>query len=154
MPRRTLIAFVITVVVGVTLITVGRLQISNAGDLYDRSERLIATVMDGHLEFNTVAGRSMTVLLQDDCKFAEPPPDRGCLERYDNGDEVLVWYDPEDPSRTWEGSAPIGGGATFVLYLGIVLTLVGVLYLWFILHPSLVQWIGRMKGNNGVPKTG
>ena len=81
--------------------------------------------------------------------------DAGCLERFENGDEVLVWYDSADPTHTWVGTAPGGGGAAFVLYLGIVLTLIGSMYLWFIFfHPPLARWIERVEGNDEVPAPG
>ena len=155
MNRKAVIAFVIAVVLGTALLVVGRAWINDVGELHDRSERVIGTVKDGSLEFTTVSGRSIVVVLEDDCKFGEPPPGRGCLERFENGDEVLVWYDSADPTHTWVGTAPGGGGAAFVLYLGIVLTLIGSMYLWFIfVHPPLARWIARMKGNDEVPRTG
>lgn len=145
-PVVTSLSGVPSLVLGVVLILVGWLLLDNVGDLNDRTERTIATVDAGSIVFTTQAGVSYTLPLPDTCKRAERPPRRGCIERYQTGDQVLVWYDAADPTHTWKGSTPGGGLATGALYAGIVLVVLGLvtLYAGYVLPPLRVAG-ARMK---------
>ena len=79
MHRRIAILAVLSAVIGTAMTVGGSILTVEAGQLHDRTGRVVATVMDGQLEFTTIAGNAMEVPLQDDCKLAEPPPARGCL---------------------------------------------------------------------------
>lgn len=124
-------------IAGVLLIFIGLELLEDVGILRDRTEQKVAVVQGEDLHFTTLAGVDYVVPLDNTCKHAEPPPKRGCIERYADGDEVLVWYDNADPTHTWEGSTPGGGIATSVLYAGIILVTIALvtLYMVFVLPP-------------------
>ena len=123
--------------VGALLIFLGLNMLEDIGALSDRTEQRIAVVQGKALVFTTIAGADYVVALPDDCKRAERPPKRGCLERYETDDEVLIWYDRAEPTHTWKGSTPGGGMATAVLYAGIILIVFALvtLYMAFVLPP-------------------
>jgi hypothetical protein len=77
------------------------------------------------------------------CRRTEPPPGRGCLERYENGDEVRLSYDSADPRDVWMGQTPGGGYPTMMLYGGMTLVTFGVIWLWFI---AGLPWVKRRLG--------
>jgi hypothetical protein len=123
--------------VGVLLIFLGLDLLDDVGALRDRTEQRVAVVQGASLEFTTIAGVDYVIPLRNDCKRAEPPPKRGCIELYETGDEVLIWYDRTDPTHTWGGSTPGGGIATSALYAGIILLTFAfvTLYMAFVLPP-------------------
>jgi hypothetical protein len=139
--------------VGVLLIVVGLALLEDVGALRDRTEQRVAVVQGDTVRFTTFAGADYVVPLDDTCKRAEPPPRRGCIERYQMGDEVLVWYDNTDPIHTWKGSTPGGGTATGILYAGIILVTFAFvsLYMLFVLPPikaasaRLQEIVGRAR---------
>jgi hypothetical protein len=133
-------------ILGIALIILGMVLLEGVGELRDRTEQTVATVEAGELRFTTLAGVDYAFGLPDTCKRAEPPPRRGCLERYLDGDEVLVWYDNAQPTYTWEGSTPGGGRATGSLYAGIVLVVWAVvtMYVTYVL-PQLRVATARVR---------
>jgi len=149
-PMVTSLSGLPSLVLGIVLILVGWLLLDGVGELSDRTEREIATVAAGNMLFTTLAGVDYVLPLPDTCKRSEPPPRRGCLKRYETGDEVLVWYDAADPTHTWEGSTPGGGLATIALYGGIVLVVLAfvTLYVGYVLPPLRIAG-ARMKGIAG-----
>ncbi|MDA0797531.1 MAG: hypothetical protein O2826_11685 [Chloroflexi bacterium] len=133
-------------IVGVVLILVGLELLEDVGVLHDRTEQRVAVVLGDDLHFTTLAEVDYVVPLDNTCKHAEPPPKRGCIERYADGDEVLVWYDNADPTHMWEGSTPGGGVATSALYAGIILVTFALvtLYAAFVL-PRIKQGSARLQ---------
>ena len=119
-------------VLGAVLIGIGLMLLADVGELTDRTEQSVATIQDGTFSFTTIDGVGYSLPLKENCKRAEPTPRRGCLEFYENGDEVLVWYDAADPAHTWQGATPGGGMATVVLYGGIVLATFAFVALYFL----------------------
>lgn len=118
-------------VVGVAFIVIGMMLLEGVGELRDRTEQTIAVVDSDSFNFTTLAGADYSMPREgNNCKRAEPPPRRGCIETYEIGDEVLVWYDAADPTHTWEGSTPGGGTATGSLYAGIVLVVIALVTLY------------------------
>jgi hypothetical protein len=134
------------IALGVLLIFLGLAMLDDVGLLRDRTEQRVAVIQDGTFNFTTIAGVDYVLPLDDDCKRAEPPPKRGCIERYQIGDEVLIWYDSAEPTHTWKGSTPGGGIATGVLYSGIILIVFAVvtLYVAYVL-PPIKAATARMK---------
>jgi hypothetical protein len=124
-------------IVGVVLIFLGRDMLDDVGALRDRTEQRVAIVQGETLAFTTIAGVDYVIPLPDECKRGEPPPKRGCIELYETGDEVLIWYDKTEPTHTWEGSTPGGGMATGTLYAGLILVTFALvtLYMAFVLPP-------------------
>ena len=124
---------------GGLLVVTGLMLLERVGELRDRTEQTIAVIEADAINFTTRAGVEYSLPLEgNNCKRAEPPPRRGCIETYQVGDEVLVWYDSADPSRTWEGSTPGGGIATGSLYAGIVLLVIAFVTLYMALvHPRI-----------------
>jgi hypothetical protein len=135
-----------TLIPGVVLIFIGLELLEDVGILRDRTEQRVAVVQGVDIRFTTLAGIEYVVPLNNTCRRAEPTPKRGCLERYVDGDEVLVWYDNADPTHTWEGSTPGGGVATSVMYTGIVLVTFALvtLYAIFVL-PYIKQGSARLQ---------
>lgn len=133
-------------IVGVLLIVVGLGLLEEVGVLRDRTEQRVAVVRGEDLHFTTLAGVDYVVPLENTCKHAEPPPKRGCIDHYADGDEVLVWYDNANPTHMWEGSTPGGGRATSVLYAGIILVTFALvtLYAAFVL-PRIKQGSARLQ---------
>jgi hypothetical protein len=133
-------------VVGVLLISIGRDLLEDVGILRDRTERRVAVIQGEDVHFTTLGGVDYVVPLDNTCKRAEPPPKRGCIEHYADGDEVLVWYDNADPTHMWKGSTPGGGIATSVLYGGIILVTFALvtLYVVFVL-PRIKQGSARLQ---------
>ena len=129
----------ITLVAGALLLVTGLSLLEGVGELRDRTEQTIAIVEADAINFTTRAGIDYALPLEgNNCKRAEPPPRRGCIETYQVGDEVLVWYDSADPSHTWEGSTPGGGIATSALYAGIVLLVFAFVSLYMaLIHPRI-----------------
>ena len=128
---------------GLGLLTSGMILIEKVGGLSDRTERVIALIEEEAINFTTLSGIEYKLPLGDNnCKRAEPPPRRGCLELYEEGDEVLVWYDAANPSHTWEGSTPGGGLATGFLYGGIVLVVIALVTFYMVLLQPRVKAAG------------
>ena len=112
--------------------TVGWTLLARVEALDDRGVQVLAVYQDGALLFTTDGGESASVPQSDPCKFYEKPPSRACVAYYANGDEVFLFYDSADPSRTWFGAtAPGGYGPALLFWSGVAGGVFSLLWLWF-----------------------
>ncbi len=130
----------LVILIGIVLIIVGEATLSGIGDIADRTSRAVALVEQDTLRFTTDDDVEVVVPLLSDCKRSAGTG-RGCIERFETGDEVLVWYDSADPQRVWQGTTPGGGMATLVLYSGVVLVTAGAVALVY--TSGLVRLVQR-----------
>tara|TARA_Y100001936_G_scaffold164071_1_gene160294 strand:- start:3840 stop:4328 length:489 start_codon:yes stop_codon:yes gene_type:complete len=117
--------------VAICITLMGLLLLNNVGKLADRTESSMATYSDGKLSFQTTEGRNVVVIRDDPCKRRGPRPANKCLLFFENGDNVIVTYDAENPSRTWLGPTPGGWAAVSILWGGIALAIFAGLWLVF-----------------------
>ncbi len=115
--------------------------LGQVGELAGRTERAVATYNDGALTFTTLAGEDVTVPREGNCKLRSSSPPRDCVAFFENGDEVVVTFDPANPTRTWSGPTPGGVLATGLLWGGIAAGIFALFYLWF--TSSLYRRLGR-----------
>jgi hypothetical protein len=120
-------------VVGAIILAIGINVASEANALFARTQSAVATVdlVDRQLHFTTWGGQQVSAPLITDCKESQRPPRTGCIARFEQGDQVLISYDAEEPSHVWVGNTPGGGTATLLLAVGVAMLVAGGLVLWW-----------------------
>ena len=109
----------------------GWAMLGRVNELADRAERAVATYRDGTLTYTTLAGESVTIVEDDQCKRRSPSPPRECIAFFANGDEVVVTFDSADPSRMWYGPTPGGDVAIALFWGGIAVGIFALFWIWF-----------------------
>lgn len=128
--------------VGLLLFTWGSIWLGQTGDLAERTEQAIGVLAGGSVQFTDSSGAVITAALPTDCK-RRAKNGRGCRAFFEDGDEVLVWYDAANPERIWYGSTPGGFWAAVFLFIGTSLSIGGLLGLWF-----ETPWYRRLQAWN------
>ncbi len=134
---------IIALTVAVCFMLLGTLLLNNVGNLAERTESSMATYEDGKLTFEAKDVRNVVVAREDPCKRRGPRPANKCLLFFENGDDVVVTYDSENPSRTWLGPTPGGLTAVTILWSGIALAIFAALWLVF-----TSRWYRRLTSSS------
>ena len=122
----------IALVVGVGLIVYSLIALRPVDALRARTEQRVATVQDSQLYFTTISGQDIAVPLIAECKRRDPAG-HGCIEPYQNGDQVLITYDSANPTHVWNGATPGGGWLIVALLVGVGLVTTSLLLFYFLL---------------------
>jgi hypothetical protein len=122
------------VLLGGILLLLGSNVGARSNALFARTEYAVATVdtTAGQLLFTTWKGEAVRTPLITDCRRSVRSPRTGCQIFFVDGDEVLINYDPEEPTWVWSGITPGGGKATILIALGIILLVGGGLDFWWV----------------------
>lgn len=142
------------VLLGTIILLIGSDAVANSNALFNRAQYSVGTVSatNDQLAYATWAGQLVTVPLITDCKEKRRPPRSGCIAYFEDGDEVLISYDPDYPSDVWIGLVPGGGKATLALAAGIAMVVTGVLGLWWmVVKPRLQALLGLVFITAGAP---
>jgi hypothetical protein len=129
-------------IAGAVLLYVGAQIGGSANALFQRTEDVTATVdvSNRQLHFTTWDGVAVSAPIITDCRQRGRPPSNECIVPFQDGDKVLIAYDPEQPTRVWMGDTPGGGRAALFLALGIAAVVAGILLAWWsIIQPALMR---------------
>ena len=124
---RLLIAMAAT---GLLLTVWGGVWLGRIGDLAERTAQTVAVVDGGMLRFTPGSGGEIVTELDTECK-RRARSGGGCEAFFEEGDEVLIWYDRANPENVWYGTTPGGFWAAALMVLGVSLLVAGLLALWF-----------------------